>query len=316
MYIWILLFLTCFLLIGAPAYWMAQTSERRTGFKRMLANNGPSASMIASAAIFTGGPERAKPLTAWMARWAWFSRWTRPAGTNLNLGVVLAASGALAIAGLFAGNLLSGIIGPYALPLVAALSSLIPFLYIRRKSKRFIAAFEEQLPDAVDFLARSLRSGTALSLSMEMVAAETPEPLRSQFLLVTRELALGAPLEPTLKKLVGRVPLLELRFFVAAVVLQRETGGNLGEILDKLGIAIRERLQLKAKVKAASSQGRLTARILSLLPVAVMMMIYLLSPAYLRAMTGDPAGRTMLMAAVVAELTAFLIMNKITNIEI
>jgi tight adherence protein B len=316
MYIWLLLFLTCFLLIGAPAYWMAQTSERRTSFKRMLANNGPRASIIASAAIFNGRTDGETPLKAWIPRFAWFLRWTQPAGTNLNAGMVLAASVALAIAGAFAGNLLTGILGPYALPLGAALFSSLPFFYIRRKSKRFIGAFEEQLPDAVDFLARSLRSGTAFSLSMEMVASETPEPLRSQFLSVTRELALGAPLETALKKLVGRVPLLELRFFVAAVLLQRETGGNLGEILDKLGMAIRERLQLKAKIKAASSQGRLTARILSLLPVAVLLMINVISPVYLRTMTADPAGRTMLMAAVLAQMIAYVCMKKITNIEL
>ena len=148
-----------------------------------------------------------------------------------------------------------------------------------------------------------------------MLVAETSEPVRSQFLSVTRELALGAPVELALKGLFRRTPILELRFFVAAVLLQRETGGNLGEILDKLSSAIRERLQLKAKIKASSAQGRLTARILSVLPVAVLFLIQLISPMYLRTMTGDPSGRMMLMAAVIAQVIAYVCMRKITNIE-
>jgi tight adherence protein B len=312
-YIWLLLFLTCFLLMGAPAYWMLQAADQRAKFKRMLVNPHPDASVAASSAIFTGRPKRAEPLLA--ERFTWVSQWTHPPGTNMSLAFVLSAAGAFASVGAFAGSLLSGILGPSALPFGAALFSAIPFLYIRRKSKLFLETVEEQLPEAIDFLARALRTGSALSISLEMVVAETSEPLRSQFLSVTRELALGAPVEATLKKLVQRVPLLELRFFVAAVLLQRETGGNLGTILDKLGIAIRERLQLKAKIKASSSQGRLTARILSLLPLAVLFMIHVVSPAYLRAMTSDPAGRTMLMSAVIAQLIAYICMKKITTVE-
>src|SRR6185295_12005541 len=123
------------------------------------------------------------------------TRWARLPGTNLSTGKLLATSVSLAVAGGFGGSAVSGFLGPYALPLAAALCAALPFLYLRSKSNQFVKAFEEQLPDAVDFLARSLRSGTALSLGLEAVVAETAEPLRSQFLAVTRELALGAPLE-------------------------------------------------------------------------------------------------------------------------
>ena len=168
----------------------------------------------------------------------------------------------------------------------------------------------------MDFLARSLRVGNALTISLEMMIPETTEPLRSEFLRVTRELAFGAPLDVALKQLLARVPLVEVRFLAAAILLQRETGGNLGEILDKLSLSVRERLRLKRQVNAASSQGRLTARVLSILPVVVFAMILVISPEYMHTMTHQPVGRAMLMAAVLAQFAGYLCMKKITNIEL
>jgi tight adherence protein B len=319
MYIWLLCFLTSLLLIVAPTYWVVQVGERRRRFKLMLTGDVQRSATVAVAEIFNNPKREQPPFERLMARLqssAWLSRWTKLPGTSTGSGKLLAASFALAATGGLAGRMLGGFLGPIASPLAAAVCAALPFLYLRSKSGRFVRAFEEQLPDAVDFLARSLRSGTALSLSLESVVAETSDPIKSQFLAVTRELALGAPIEVALKNLLARVPLLELRFLVAAILLQRETGGNLGEILDKLGLAIRDRLQLKAKIRASSAQGRLTARILSVLPVAVLFMISLISPVYLRMMTSDPSGRAMLMAALISQIFAYVCMSKITDIEI
>ena len=159
--------------------------------------------------------------------------------------------------------------GPVGPVLGALLLGAVPFLYLLHRTSKTMRAFQEQLPDAIDFLARSVRTGNAFSITLELLIPETTEPLRSEFLKVSRELALGSALDVALKNLVARVPLLELRFFVAAVLLQRETGGNLAETLNKLSFSIRERLRLKSQIQAASSQGRLTARVLTVLPVAL-----------------------------------------------
>ena len=211
---------------------------------------------------------------------------------------------------------LAGDFGWPAVALAALASGAAPVLLLRRRSERQLRAFEQQLPDAVEFLARSVRTGNAFAVSLEMLISEAAEPVRSELLRVTREHALGAPLETALRKLVARVPLLELRFFVAAVLLQRETGGNLAEILDKLSWSIRERLRLKAQVRATSAQGRLTARILSILPGVVLLLMSVISPKYTGTMTSDPAGRAILLGAVVSQLIGYGIMKRITNIEI
>jgi tight adherence protein B len=187
---------------------------------------------------------------------------------------------------------------------------------LRRASAKRLAALEEQLPDALDFLARSVRSGNALSVSFETLIPETAEPLRSEFVRLTREQALGASLESALRGLVARAPMVELRFFVAAVLLHRETGGNLSDILTKLSQSIRERLRLRGQVQAASAQGRLTARVLTILPFAVVVGMKIISPAYFSVMTDEPVGRALLAAALVSEVIGFCVMKRIVDIEV
>jgi tight adherence protein B len=179
-----------------------------------------------------------------------------------------------------------------------------------------MAAIEEQLPDALDFIARSVRAGNALSISLEMLAGEAREPLRSEFLKVSREQALGASLETALGNLLTRVPLIEARFFVATTLLQREAGGNLAEVLSRLANSVRDRLRLRGHVKAVSGQGRLTATILTVLPILVLVILKVVSPSYLEGLTSDPLGRTLLGAAVVSQILGYVSMKRIVNIEV
>jgi tight adherence protein B len=161
-----------------------------------------------------------------------------------------------------------------------------------------------------------VRAGNAFSIALELYAAEAKEPLKSAFLKVTREMALGAGLEDALRGLIDRVPLFEVRFFVSAVLLQRETGGNLSEVLGKLAGAVRERARLQGQVKAASGQGRLTAKVLTVLPIAVVVLLKLISPSYLENLTNDPVGRNLLAAAVVSQTLGYLCMQKIARVEV
>jgi tight adherence protein B len=218
--------------------------------------------------------------------------------------------------GFFVGKNFTGIIGVAAPLISGTMAGAVPWIYRSKSRNKRLSAMEEQFPEALDFLARSVRAGNAFSIALELLAAETTEPLKAEILKLTREMALGAGLEQALAGMLTRVPLLEARLFVAAVLLQRETGGNLSEVLSKLAVAVRERMRLRGQVRAASGQGRLTAMVLSCLPVATLVMLKIVSPDYLEPMMGDPLGRNLLAAAVVSQVLGYLVMQKIIRIEV
>ncbi len=161
---------------------------------------------------------------------------------------------------------------------VGAILGSAPFLYVMRCRGKLIEAFEDQLPEALDFLSRSLRAGHGLSTGLELLASDSPEPIASSFRRVANELQLGSSLENGLGRLIDVVPLVDIRFFVSSVLLQQETGGNLSEILMKLSHIIRERFRLRGQVKAMSAHGRITGMILLLMPIAVAVILFLSSP--------------------------------------
>lgn len=196
----------------------------------------------------------------------------------------------------------------------AALS--MPLLLILRKRAKNIGAFEEQFPEALDFLSRSMRAGHGFTIALEMLGADSPDPLGSAFRRVSNELQLGSSLEVALSKLVTLVPLVDVRFFVSSVLLQQETGGNLGEILSKLSHVIRERFRLKGQVKAASAHGRITGIVLVLMPVAVSGFMLASSPAYLRGLAADATGQKMIYGAIVGQIIGYFVIRKIVNIKV
>jgi tight adherence protein B len=191
-----------------------------------------------------------------------------------------------------------------------------PMVYVLNKRRARMNEFEEQFPEALDFIARAMRSGHAFSVSLEMLGTESPEPLGREFRTLFNEHNLGAPIEVALGNLVQRIPLLDVRFFVSIVRLQRQTGGNLSEILTRLSYLIRERFRLKGQVKAASAHGRLTAGVLTVLPVITMLALRVVAPGYLKSMAADSDGKYLIVAAVIAQLTGFFIMKKIINIKV
>jgi tight adherence protein B len=201
-------------------------------------------------------------------------------------------------------------------PVLAGAFALLPFGYVHIKRKKRLATFEEQFPEALDFLARAMRAGHGFAVSFELICEEIPDPLGKEFRTFFNEQNLGAPLETAMGNLVNRIPLLDVRFFASAVILQRQTGGNLGEILNRLSTVIRERFQLKGKVRAASAHGKMTSLILTLLPAGTMVGLMVVAPTYLQGMADDPDGRKLIGAAISAMVIGFLIMRKITNIEV
>jgi tight adherence protein B len=197
-----------------------------------------------------------------------------------------------------------------------SIGSAAPFLYVMRCRAKLIAAFEDQLPEALDFLSRSLRAGHGLSTGLELLASDSPEPIASSFRRVANELQLGSSLENGFGRLVEVVPLVDIRFFVSSVLLQQETGGNLSEILAKLSEIIRERFRLRGQVKAMSAHGRITGLILLLMPIAVALILFFSSPEYLLVLTHEKEGRYMLWGAFAGQVLAYFTIRKIVNIEV
>jgi tight adherence protein B len=203
-----------------------------------------------------------------------------------------------------------------SVPVLAAVSALLPLAFVLRNRKQRMLAFEQQFPDALDFLARALKAGHAFTASLEMLATESPEPLRGEFWKVYNEQNLGAPLGEVLPHMAERVPLVDVRFFIAAVLMQRESGGNLGEILTKLASVIRQRFRLKGHVRAVAAHGRITAAVLTILPLATAGVLFSANPEMLLQMARDPFGKDMIAFAAVAQVAGFFIMRKIVNIKI
>lgn len=202
-----------------------------------------------------------------------------------------------------------------SLALAGALGCM-PYLLLLRKRTKRMAAFEAQFPEALEFLARSMRAGHAFTISLEMLGEELSEPLGQEFRTLFNEQNLGAPLELALRNMKMRIPLLDVRFFTSSVMLQKQTGGNLSEILSRLSDVIRERFRLKGHVKAASAHGRLTAMILMALPIVTALALLIVAPGYLRGMAEDSDGKWLIGGSIAAQFLGNFFIRRIINIKV
>ena len=200
--------------------------------------------------------------------------------------------------------------------LLGLLFGSMPYLVVRSKRSKRLGTMEEQFPESLDFLARSMRAGHAFNISLEMLGEEMADPLGQEIRALFNEQNLGAPIDIALNNFSTRVPLLDVRFFTSSVMLQKQTGGNLSEILSRLAYVIRERFRLKGQVKAASAHGRMTATILTMLPVCTMLALLFVAPGYLQAMAEDPDGKFMIGGAIVAQILGNFFIKKIINIKV
>jgi tight adherence protein B len=198
----------------------------------------------------------------------------------------------------------------------ALLGGWLPALFLRWKRSKRLSEFEQQLPEALDFMARSMKAGHGFSTSLETLGSESPDPLGQEFRALFNELNLGAPLDTALANFSLRVPLLDVRLFASSVLLQRQTGGNLSEILTRLAYVIRERFRLRGQVKAASAHGRMTALVLTLLPVVLVVGLTIIAPDYLQLMVNDPDGKYIILGAVAAQVLGYYFMRRITDIKV
>jgi len=200
--------------------------------------------------------------------------------------------------------------------LAMAAAFAVPIMVIAHKRTKRMRQFEEQFPESLEFVARSMRAGHAFSVSLEMIHREFQEPLAGEFRRTFEEHNLGLPLDVALQKLAQRVPSLDVHFFVSAVLLQKRTGGNLAEILDKLAYVIRERFKLRGKIRAISAHGKMTGTALTCIPLGVAVMMFYVNPDYIRFFFLDDVGNLMLGGAVLLQLIGYGIIRKIVSIEV
>jgi len=192
----------------------------------------------------------------------------------------------------------------------------LPFLYVWFMRKKRLGMFLELLPDALDLVSRALSAGHAFSEALHMVATEMPEPISTEFQKTYEEQNLGLSLKLALENLTQRIPLLDLQMCVTAVMIQRETGGNLAEILEKVSYTIRERFRIMGDLKTLTTSSRMSAWLLCGLPIAVSLVITLMNPEYMSILWKDSRGHVLIAIALFMQLTGMLIVRKILNIKI
>jgi tight adherence protein B len=199
---------------------------------------------------------------------------------------------------------------------VGVFAAFLPFVWLSWKRAGRMKRLEAQLPDAVELIARALRAGHAFPPALQMVAEEMPDPIASEFATAFEEISYGIPVPEALGSLADRVPIDDLRFFSVAVILQRETGGNLAEILDNISTLVRERFKLLGTVRVLSAEGKLSAWILSLLPFAAALMLNLVSPGFMDVLWDDPAGIQLIFAALFAMCLGVVWMWRVVKIRV
>jgi tight adherence protein B len=192
----------------------------------------------------------------------------------------------------------------------------VPFVHVWWKRKQRFDQFLELLPDALDLISRSLSAGHAFAESLHMVSTEMPEPIAGEFRKTYEEQNLGLSLKLALENLVDRVPLLDLRMCVTAVMIQRETGGNLAEILEKVAYTIRERFRIMGDLKTLTTSSRISAWLLCGLPIFVAIGVTLMNPDYMSVLWKDPRGHYLIGTALIMQVTGMFIVRKILDIKI
>jgi tight adherence protein B len=245
---------------------------------------------------------------------AWLAALVEQAGKRVGVSTVLLYALGSALLGGFAMSALMRASWAFAPGAIAGFS--VPFIVLVRTRSRRLRKFEEQFPDALDLLSRAIRAGHAFTTSMGMVADEATDPIGAEFKKTFDEQNFGLPLKDALANLAERVPLIDVRFFVTAVLIQRETGGNLSEILDNLSHVVRERFKILRQVRVYTAHGRLTGYVLMGLPAALAIALSFINPDHMALLFNERMGRLMILAAIVMQTVGYFWIQKVVKIEV
>ena len=201
-------------------------------------------------------------------------------------------------------------------PVCALMGGVLPLFWLMQRRKSRFKRFAKQLPDALELVARALRSGHSLSSGLHLVVTEMPAPISTQFAHAYEEQNLGIPIETALKNMLKRMPNMDLQFFVTAVAIQKQAGGDMAEILDKISYIIRERFIILGQVQALTGEGRISGIVLMMLPVALFMAVYYLNPDYVMLLFTEELGRKMIAVAIMLQILGAVVINKIVAIKV
>ena len=241
-------------------------------------------------------------------------RWIEQSGVRVTVSALLLAS--------IAGGLGLGFLAATALKMKlgwligAPLGAALPWMFLRMKRTRRMRNFEENFPEALDLVSRALKAGHAFATGMKMVADEMPEPIGPEFRKTFDEQNFGLPLKDALTNLTVRVPLLDVRFFSTAVLIQRETGGNLSEILENLAHVVRERFKILRQVRVYTAHGRLTGYVLLALPVFLMIALSFINPEHMQLLFQEKIGHMLLAGAAVMQVVGYVWIKQVVKIEV
>ncbi len=205
---------------------------------------------------------------------------------------------------------------PFAWPLAAVAGAMMPWLWLRHRRSARMKRFEEQFPEALDLLSRAIRAGHAFQTAMGMCADELPAPVGAEFKRSFDQQNFGLPLKDTLHELTERVPILDVKFFVTAVLIQRETGGNLAEILDNLAHVVRERFKILRQVRVHTAHGRFTGYVLMALPAALGIVLSFINPEHMDLLFRERMGQMMILGAIVMQTIGYVWIRKVIKIEV
>jgi tight adherence protein B len=233
------------------------------------------------------------------------SAWTLESFLLFCIGLAVALGVGLA---LFSGSLIGGLVG-------AVLGGSLPYVVVRFRATQRSRRLEEQLPDAIDLMGRAMRAGHPLSAGFKMVADEASEPMASEFRQVFEEQRFGLPLDDSLLGLGERIKLSDMRILVTAILIHRQVGGNLAEVLDNIAALVRERFKLRRQLRVITAQGRMSGYVLALLPIVLGATIFTLNRAYMMPIFEAQLGRYMLAGALVFQILGYLWIRKILDIE-
>jgi tight adherence protein B len=242
------------------------------------------------------------------------SRWVEQSGVRITLSGLFLAAIACALA---LGFLLASLTRmPIGWVVGGAAGLMAPFVYVKVKRSRRMRAFEETFPEALDLVSRALKAGHAFATGLKMVADEMDEPVGPEFRKTFDEQNFGLPLKDALANMTERIPLLDMRFFATAVLIQRETGGNLSEILENLAHVVRERFKILRQVRVYTAHGRLTGYVLLALPAFLSVALMFINPEHMQLLFSHPIGRMMLMGAVVMQTIGYFWIKQVVKIEV
>ena len=242
------------------------------------------------------------------------NRFLQQADAHYTLGVYVLLSLLLAAVGFLAGSLIN--LSRMVLVFFAAFLGTIPFLTIYFKKKRRMEKFQKQLPGAMELIARGLRAGHAFTSGLRMVVDELGDPIGTEFEKTLQEINFGMGVPEALKNLPNRVDCPDLRFFIMSVILQRETGGNLAEILEKIAHIIHERFKLQGQIRVLCAEGKLSSIILIALPFVIAIALYVLNPIYVKTLFSDPMGRMMIAYALLMMIIGIFVMKRMITIKV